>query len=164
MKCLIVLLCVAVASASHHARSYDEREGYQEDPFNDMRAFQDANRVVSKDFVTLLQRPVERTVSELIPRNDLLYYWKYLRYSHLLKKARVEDQVPVTKGVNVKIIPENTTEIQTSPSSKNDDVKHNFSTLLARCYVVTSFCNIWWHHFETFDDIILNDLHILDFE
>ena len=25
---------------------------------------------------------------------------------------------------------------------KNDDVKHNFSTLLARCYVVTSFCNI----------------------
>ena len=30
----------------------------------------------------------------------------------------------------------------------NDDVKHNFSTLLARCYVVTSFCNIWWHHFE----------------
>ena len=47
---------------------------------------------------------------------------------------------------------------------KNDDVKHNFSTLLARCYVVTSFCNIWWHHFATFDDIILNDLHILDFE
>ena len=36
--------------------------------------------------------------------------------------------------------------------------------LLARCYVVTSFCNIWWHHFATFDDIILNDLHILDFE
>ena len=26
--------------------------------------------------------------------------------------------------------------------AKNDDVKHNFSTLLARCYVVTSFCNI----------------------
>ena len=26
--------------------------------------------------------------------------------------------------------------------NKNDDVKHNFSTLLARCYVVTSFCNI----------------------
>ena len=50
------------------------------------------------------------------------------------------------------------------PSIKNDDVKHNFSTLLARCYVVTSFCNIWWHHFATFDDIILNDLHILDFE
>ena len=25
---------------------------------------------------------------------------------------------------------------------KNDDVKHNFSTLVARCYVVTSFCNI----------------------
>ena len=25
-------------------------------------------------------------------------------------------------------------------------------------------CNIWWHHFATFDDIILNDLHILDFE
>ena len=47
---------------------------------------------------------------------------------------------------------------------KNDDVKHNFSTLLARCYVVTSFCNIWWHHFATFDEIILNDLHILDFE
>ena len=55
---------------------------------------------------------------------------------------------------------------------KNDDVKHNFPTLLAHCYVVTSFCNIWWHHFATFDDIILqhlmtsfwmdlNDLHIL---
>ena len=25
---------------------------------------------------------------------------------------------------------------------KNDNVKHNFSTLLACCYVVTSFCNI----------------------
>ena len=66
MKCLMVLLCIAVASVSNHARSHEEREGYQEDPFNDMRAFQDANRVVSKDSVTLLQRPVERLVSELV--------------------------------------------------------------------------------------------------
>ena len=32
--------------------------------------------------------------------------------------------------------------ILSQEGKKNDDVKHNFSTLLARCYVVTSFCNI----------------------
>ena len=25
---------------------------------------------------------------------------------------------------------------------------------------MTSFCNIWWHHFATFDDIILQHLHL----
>ena len=44
-------------------------------------------------------------------------YWKCLRYSYLFNKTWVEGQVPVTKAVNVKIIPESTTEVQTSPSS-----------------------------------------------
>ena len=35
-----------------------------------------------------------------------------------------------------------------------------WNTILARCYVVTSFCNIWWHHFATFDDIILQNWHL----
>ena len=33
---------------------------------------------------------------------------------------------------------------------KNDDVKHNFP----RCWLVA----MWWHHFATFDDIILQHL------
>ena len=35
-----------------------------------------------------------------------------------------------------------------------------WNTISPRCWLVA----MWWHHFATFDDIILNDLHILDFE
>ena len=39
--------------------------------------------------------------------------------------------------------------------NKNCDMSLDLHRLLARCYVVTSFCNIWWHHFATFDYIVL---------
>ena len=35
-----------------------------------------------------------------------------------------------------------------------------WNTISPRCWLIA----MWWHHFATFDDIILNDLHILDFE
>ena len=40
---------------------------------------------------------------------------------------------------------------------------HNSCCYATMQHLMTSFCNIWWHHF-VLDDIILNDLHILDFE
>ena len=59
MKCLIVLLCIAVASASHHvhARSHEEREELPEELWREMEGFESyeeayeaEDRVVSNSF------------------------------------------------------------------------------------------------------------------
>ena len=61
MKGLIVLLCIAVASASHHvhARSHEEREELPEELWREMEGYDDyeeayeaEDRVVSKRFHT----------------------------------------------------------------------------------------------------------------